>query len=150
MLGSNRPSLQVNSCTRRCPLRWTHLARLLAPEVLVICEGSQTSDRIPVWDERIYRQIFRDLMTRVEFRSSGGKGELERAASIASVIAPGTCILKLRDRDDLTPEGRIRLLEDDPNLRVLKLRSLESYLLDDEVSPSAGGRTRHTPDERSR
>ena len=109
------------------------LARLLAPEVLVICEGSQTSDRIPVWDERIYRQIFRDLMTRVEFRSSGGKGELERAASIASVIAPGTCILKLRDRDDLTPEGRIRLLEDDPNLRVLKLRSLESYLLDDEV-----------------
>ena len=25
------------------------LARLLAPEVLVICEGSQVSDRIPVW-----------------------------------------------------------------------------------------------------
>ena len=109
------------------------LARLLAPEVLVICEGSQASDRIPVWDERIYRQIFRELMTRVEFRSSGGKGELERAASIASVIAPGTCILKLRDRDDLTPDGRIRFLEDDPNLRVLKRRSLESYLLDDEV-----------------
>ena len=35
------------------------LARLLAPEVLVICEGSQVSDRVPVWDERIYRQIFR-------------------------------------------------------------------------------------------
>ena len=109
------------------------LARLLAPEVLVICEGSQVSDRIPVWDERIYRQIFRELHPRVEFKSSGGKGDLERAAAIASVIAPGTNILKLRDRDDLTSENRARLLESDSNLRVLERHSLESYLLDDEV-----------------
>ena len=109
------------------------LATLLAPEVLVICEGSQASDRIHVWDERVYRQIFSDLHPRVEFKSSGGKGELERATAIASVIAPGTTILKLRDRDDLTPENRARLIEKDPNLRVLKRRSLESYLLDDEV-----------------
>ena len=109
------------------------LARLLAPEVLVICEGSQVSDRVPVWDERIYRQIFRDLHPRVEFKSSGGKGELDRAAAIASVIAPGTELLKLRDRDDLTLENRTRLLEKDPNLRVLERHSLESYLLDDEV-----------------
>ena len=109
------------------------LASLLAPEVLVICEGSQVSDRVPVWDERIYRQIFRDMHPRVEFKSSGGKGELERVAAIASVIAPGTHILKLRDRDDLSPESRTRLLEKDPNLRVLERRSLESYLLDDEV-----------------
>ena len=52
------------------------LARLLAPEVLFICEGSQVSDRIPVWDERIYRQVFRDMHSRVEFKSSGGKGDL--------------------------------------------------------------------------
>ena len=109
------------------------LASLLAPEVLVICEGSQVSDRKQSWDERIYRQIFRDLHPRVEFKSSGGKGELEKAAAIASVIAPGTFILKLRDRDDLTPDGRTRLLAGDPNLRVLERRSLESYLLDDEV-----------------
>ena len=109
------------------------LARLLAPEVLVICEGSQVSDRKPVWDERIYRQVFRNLHPRVEFKSSGGKGELEQAAQIASVIAPGTHILKLRDRDTLTPESRTRHLESDPNLRVLKRHSLESYLLDDEV-----------------
>ena len=109
------------------------LARLLAPEVLVICEGSQVSDRIPVWDERIYRQIFRELHPRVEFKSSGGKGDLKRAAAIASVIAPGTNILKLRDRDDLTSENRARLLESDSNLRVLERHSLESYLLDDEV-----------------
>ena len=105
----------------------------LAPEFLVICEGSQVSNRIPVWDERIYRQIFRDLHPRVEFKSSGGKGDLDQAAAIASVIAPGTYILKLRDRDDLTPENRTRLLEGDPNLRVLERHSLESYLLDDEV-----------------
>ena len=115
------------------------LASLLAPEVLVICEGSQVSDRVPVWDERIYRQIFRDQHPRVEFKSSGGKGELERAASIASIIAPGTYLLKLRDRDDLTPENRTRLLESDPNLRVLKRHSLESYLLDDEVLDALAG-----------
>ena len=109
------------------------LARLLAPEVLVICEGSQISDRIHAWDERIYRQIFNDLHPRLEFRSSGGKGELEQAVQIASLIAPGTQLLKLRDRDDLTPENRARLLTDDPNLRVLERHSLESYLLDDEV-----------------
>ena len=109
------------------------LAMLLAPSVLVICEGSEASDRIHVWDERIYRQIFRDSRPQVEFKSSGGKDELERAAAIASVIAPGTHILRLRDRDDLTPENRTRLLERDPNLRVLKRHSLESYLLDDEV-----------------
>ena len=115
------------------------LAGLLAPEVLVICEGSQVSDRVPVWDERIYRQVFRDLHPRVEFKSSGGKGELERAAQMASVIAPGTRLLKLRDRDDLTPENRTRLLRKDPNLRVLERHSLESYLLDDEVLEALAG-----------
>ena len=109
------------------------LASLIAPEVLVICEGSQISDRVTVWDERIYRQIFRDLHPRVEFKSSGGKADLDRAAAIASVIAPGTAILKLRDRDRLTLESRTRLLTSDPTLRVLERHSLESYLLDDEV-----------------
>ena len=109
------------------------LAGLLAPEVLVLCEGSQESDRVPVWDERIYKQIFADLYQSVEFRSIGGQAELDQAASIAAVIAPGTRILKLRDLDDLPLEHRDRLLHDDPDLRVLKRRSLESYLLDDEV-----------------
>ncbi|MCY3642431.1 MAG: AAA family ATPase, partial [Acidimicrobiaceae bacterium] len=109
------------------------LAGLLAPEVLIICEGAQESDRVHVWDERVYRQIFRDLYQEVEFKSSGGKTELDQAAAIAAVLAPGTRVLKLRDRDDLTSEHRERLLAEDPDLRVLKRRSLESYLLDDEV-----------------
>ena len=109
------------------------LTELIVPEVLVICEGSLDSERNPVWDERVYRQIFCDKRPLVEFKSCGSKSDLERAATIASGISPGTHVLKLRDRDDLTPEHRTRLLEDDPNLRVLKRRSLESYLLDDEV-----------------
>ena len=129
-----KPSLPSGRLLREAmSIALDDLAELLAPEVLVICEGSQVSDRIRVWDERIYQQIFRDLLPRVEFKSSGGKGELDRAVAIASVIAPGTNILKLRDRDDLTPENRTRLIEKDPSLRILKRRSLESYLLDDEV-----------------
>ena len=129
-----KPSLPSGQLLREAmSVALDDLARLLAPEVLFICEGSQESDRVPVWDERIYRQIFRDLHPRVEFKSSGGKGELEKAAQLASVIAPGTRLLKLRDRDDLTPENRTRLQDGDPNLRVLERHSLESYLLDDEV-----------------
>ncbi|MDE0440413.1 MAG: AAA family ATPase [bacterium] len=108
------------------------LAGLLAPSVLVVCEGS-ISGRFTAWDARIYRQIFRHLHQRVEFVSGGGKGDLETAAAIAAVIAPGTRLLKLRDRDDLTEEHRNRLLADDTSLRVLQRRSLESYLVDDEV-----------------
>ena len=109
------------------------LAGLVAPEMLVLCEGSQESDRVLAWDERIYRQIFADMYQSLEFRSVGGKGDLSHAASIAAVIAPGTRILKLRDLDGLTQEHRARLLREDPDLRVLKRRSLETYLLDDEV-----------------
>ena len=109
------------------------LASLLAPSVLLVCEGDQDSDRVNAWDERIYRQIFQHLHQRVDFLSSGGKGELEEAARIAAVIAPGTRILRLRDRDDLTEMHRSRMLGQDPNLRILQRRSLESYLLDDEV-----------------
>ena len=109
------------------------LAGLLAPEVLIVCEGSQHSDRVRAFDEHIYRRIFSDLHQRVEFISSGGKRELEQAAAIAAVIAPGTRLLKLRDRDDLTDDARRRLLEADPALRVLERRSLESYLLTDDV-----------------
>ena len=107
-----KPSLPSSQLLRNAmSVALDDLAELLAPEILVICEGSQASDRKFAWDERIYRQIFRDRHPRVEFKSSGGKSELERAAAIASVIAPGTHILKLRDRDDLSPEGRTRLLE---------------------------------------
>lgn len=130
-LRPSRPSSQL--LREAMSVALNDLAGLIAPEVLVICEGSQISDRIHVWDERIYRMIFRDLHPRVEFKSSGGKGDLEKAAAIASVIAPGTEILKLRDRDDLALESRTRLLKDDTTLRILKRHSLESYLLDDEV-----------------
>ncbi len=109
------------------------LASLLAPAVLVVCEGNQDSDRVNAWDERIYRQIFQHFHQRVDFLSSGGKGELDEAARIAAVIAPGTQVLRLRDRDDLTETHRSRILGEDPNLRILKRRSLESYLVDDEV-----------------
>ena len=109
------------------------LASLLAPAVLVVCEGSQLSSNIPVWDQRIYRQIFRHLHQQVDFVSGGGKGELAKVSELAALIAPGTHILKLRDRDDLPDEHRQRMLQEDLSLRILKRHSLESYLLDDEI-----------------
>ena len=130
-LSPSRPSRQL--LREAMAVALDDLAHLLAPEILIICEGSEESTRKPLWDERIYRQVFHDLYQRVEFKSSGGKSDLGRAAAMAAVIAPGTRLLRLRDGDDLPPEHRLRLLEDEPDLRVLKRYSLESYLLDDEV-----------------
>ena len=130
-LSPSRPSRQL--LREAMDVALDDLAHLLAPEILIICEGSEESSRKPRWDERIYRQIFRDLYQRVEFKSSGSKSDLERAAAMAAVIAPGTRLLRLRDGDELNPQHRSRLLEGDPDLRVLKRYSLESYLLDDEV-----------------
>ena len=130
-LAPSQPSRQL--LRKAMDVALDDLAGLLAPEILVLCEGSQESDRTSSWDERIYRQIFADMHQSLEFRSVGGKGDLSYAALIAAVIAPGTRILKLRDLDDLTPERCAQLLSEDSDLRVLKRRSLESYLLDDEV-----------------
>ena len=109
------------------------LAGLLAPEIVVLCEGQPGDGRVAAWDQRCYRQIFRHLYQRVDFVSCGGKGQLDVASEIAAVIAPGTRVLRLRDRDGLTDDDRCRLLALENNLRILKRYSLESYLLDNEV-----------------
>ena len=112
------------------------LAELLAPSVLVLCEGSLEDYRRAGFDERIYRQIFGHLFQTVDFVSCGSNTHLFQASSIARVVAPGTRILRLRDRDSLTDTDRLELLSKDPDLRVLERYSIESYLVDDEVLES--------------
>lgn len=68
-----------------------------------------------------------------DFLSCGGKAELSAAARIASAIAPGAEIVRLRDRDTLPDAERVRLLDEDLQLRVLDEYSIESYLLNDEI-----------------
>ena len=109
------------------------LARLLAPEVLVICEGAKSVTEFPSGTSGYTGRSSVTCILRVEFKSSGGKGELEQAAQIASVIASWDTDSEIARPRHLTPESRTRLLEKDPNLRVLERHSLESYLLDDEV-----------------
>jgi hypothetical protein len=42
-------------------------------------------------------------------------------------------VIRLRDKDTLPDAERLRLLNDDPGLRILSFVSLESYLLADDV-----------------
>lgn len=111
------------------------LAALIAPEVVYLCEGntSTNKDSTYAWDARIYRQIFNDTYPQIDFVSVGGQAELKAAGEIAMVVAKGSTRIRLRDRDSLTNVGRQELLDADPNLRVLQRRSLENYLVDDEV-----------------
>lgn len=112
------------------------IATLVGPDTVYLCEGSAdpTKDSTTyAWDARIYRGIFQLRYPQVEFVSVGGKAELQSAEEIATVVAPGSARLRLRDRDSMTMAGRKQALDADPSLRILGRRSLENYLVDNEV-----------------
>lgn len=113
-------------------------AGLIAPRVMVLCEGSPSAgDKADVnvaWDAQVLSQAFGDKYPDVEFVSVGGKGQLnEVAKTFSSALSRGTTVLRLRDRDDLTDARREELLDEDEALRILSRRTLESYLLSDAV-----------------
>lgn len=114
------------------------LAQLLAPEVVYLCEGTpgnaSSATSSVSWDARILEVAFGNRFPEVSFVSVGGKGDLTAAAeNFVAAAASGTRLLRIRDRDDLADEGRSRLLAEDPSLRIWSRRSLESYLLDEQI-----------------
>lgn len=115
------------------------LAALVAPEIVVLCEGRPVSGKGRTtrseFDARCYRAIFADDFPNADFISLGNSDDvkndkLELGRSIQA-IASGTRVLRLTDRD---------LLNDDEvadqkaaGVQVLGRRNIEAYLLDDEV-----------------
>ena len=108
------------------------MAGLVAPRQVVLCEGANPSDG---FDATIYRSIFAEEFPDVEFLSVGNSSEVKRdhagIASAIEVLAPGTRILRLIDRDEHTDDEIASLQK--RNIRVLNRRNIESYLLADEV-----------------
>ncbi len=108
------------------------LAGLMAPSQVVLCEGT---DPATGFDASVYRTIFADEMSNVEFLSVGNSGEVKRdhlgVANAIEVIAPGTQIIRLVDRDEHSDQ-EIALLREQ-GVRVLSRRNIECYLLADEI-----------------
>ena len=108
------------------------LAGLMAPSQVVLCEGA---DPAAGFDAHVYRKIFADEFPDVEFLSVGSSGEVKRdhmgIASAIEVVAPGTQIVRLVDRDEHSDQ-EIALLREQ-GVRVLSRRNIECYLLADDI-----------------
>jgi hypothetical protein len=114
------------------------LAGLVAPEHVVVCEGS-TSDtgarRAAGFDADCLSRIFATTRPEVEFVPVGGVKDVERNSAelrkLWAGVLPRTVISGLRDGDDCNKD---EIQEHGKRgTRVLSRRDLESYLWDDEI-----------------
>ena len=114
------------------------LADLLAPNKVVICEGSPKTKKVSCnqgLDARCYDQIFQAEFPEIKFISTGSANDvitdrLMIAETLRQLVG-GLEIIRLIDRDDRSKTE----VENERNrgVRVLSRRNLESYLFDDKV-----------------
>lgn len=112
------------------------LSSRLAPRIIIICEGaSEGANRRKNFDAEVYNKILGAHDSEVLFLSGGASSQV--AASGITVrqtlrgIVPTSKVVALCDRDDRSA-AEVAEFESGGNI-VLDRRSLESFLLDDEV-----------------
>ena len=109
------------------------MAELLAPDCIVLCEGS-TQDDDPALDESCYNKIFAQEFPRALFVSVGSATKVEKRMGdllpVLKKIVNATSIVRFRDKDDLLPgEIKDKCVE---GVRVMSgYRNIESMLLSD-------------------
>lgn len=116
------------------------IAKLVAPQVLVLCEGKPRDvdeHGVSEFDARCYRTIFGATCPEVDFVSLGSSNEVARdrltlGKTIQTVVS-GVAVLRLIDRDLMSDDEVRQRRQADPHIRVLTRRAIESYLFDDEV-----------------
>ena len=101
------------------------LSELIASEQYVFCEGEN-------FDEECYQNIFGRHHPDTRFISIGGRNNVEKAVTaLKGKIAKGAKVIGVVDRDRATkPEMEKNTKKE---IRTLSRKSIESYLLDDEV-----------------
>jgi predicted ATPase len=111
------------------------VAELVAPGMLVLCEGQPSRGDRAEFDARCLRTIFGSTMPDVEFAAVGSDrqviGDSAGIGKVVQTVVSGTTIIQLVDRDDRSEE-EIQTLHKD-GVTVLGRRSLEGYLLDENV-----------------
>ena len=111
------------------------IAELLAPDRIVLCEGSTEDDNPPL-DESCYNTIFGREFPRTRFVSVGSATKVEKRMGdllpLLDQIVGGASIVRFRDRDGMTPaEVKEKAAE---GVRVMSAyRNIESMLLSDSV-----------------
>lgn len=105
------------------------LAALVAPDQIVICEGSHGSDG---FDAECYNQIFSEEFPDTKFVSGGGKRELQNYISVVEAVTKGANVFGLRDRDIETSDDDV-IQSQSKGIKVLERGKIENYLLADDV-----------------
>lgn len=114
------------------------LASLVAPSMVVMCEGNPAgpvASKNAEHDARCYNTIFADEFPDVKFVSTGSANEVTsdplRLVSVLPKLVQGVTVRRVIDRDDHAPADVAELGA--KGIRVLSRRHLEAYLYDDEV-----------------
>lgn len=104
------------------------LTELVVTGRTVFCEGAE-------FDEECYRNIFKNPYPEVRFVSLGARGNVEKSVTAANLaiekIAKKAKVIGIVDRDEATC-GEIKR-NAKKGIRTLSRKTIESYLLDDEV-----------------
>ena len=94
----------------------------------MFCEGEE-------FDEECYRNIFKSQYPEVRFVSLGARSNVEKSVTAANLalekIAKSAKVIGIVDRDRATCEEIKR--NSKKGIRTLSRKTIESYLLDDEV-----------------
>ena len=110
------------------------LAGYVTPEQVVLCEGGRLEGGKD-FDAECYNEIFKTQYPQVVFLGAGNADDIQNdprgVGRLLSALAPGVRVTRVIDRDERTEE-EIRTLQAQ-DVRVLSLRQLQSYLLDDSV-----------------
>lgn len=108
------------------------LSDRIAPEFIVVCEGSSVGNRRKDFDADVYERILRAHEPGIVFVSGGNAVQVaETGNSLSGVlerVLPETKVVALADRDDKSPEEITRF-----DGVTLRRRNIESYLLADDV-----------------
>ena len=106
-----------------------------APEMIVVCEGSNVGTRRKSFDAEIYNRIFGPHVPNLLFISGGASHEVSKTGFMVDEtirrIIPTTKVIALVDRDDKSDE-EVKRSEASGTI-VLSNRNLESYLFADDV-----------------
>ena len=108
------------------------LSDRVAPEVIVVCEGSSFGNRRKDFDADVYERILRPHEPGIVFVSGGSSSQVtETGSSLRGVLERvllQTRVIALADRDDLS-KNEVAQFEG----LTLSRRNIESYLLADDV-----------------
>ena len=122
------------------------LAALVAPERIVICEGSPKTALLQEnhsLDAQCYEHIFTEEFLETKFVSMGSNrqivGDQRRLAEALQLAVGGLDVVQLIDRDDRSEEEIANASKN--GIQVLSRRNFESYLFNDEELRVLAART---------